>query len=68
MCDYNINTTGLHVDKEKSADKFEDEKKEMKEQMEKLRQGMRHVAHLVNGSGENKITIKIFLFHLTYTN
>ena len=66
LCAHNINTTGMHADKEKSAEQFEDEKKEMGEQMEKLRQGMRHVAQLINGSGYIKIRIKIILFYLTY--
>ena len=50
LCDHNVNPTGMHVDKEKSAEKFEDEQQEMREQMEKMRQGMTHVAHLVNDS------------------
>ena len=63
MCDHNINTTGMQVDQERSAEKFEDEKKEMGEQMEKLRQGMTHVAHLVNGRVGNEITVTKCLFH-----
>ena len=55
----------MQVDKEKSAEKFEEETIEMGEQMEKLRQGMTHVAHLVNGRVGNKIIVTKFQFHLT---